>query len=97
MKRIVKYRVWDIENDRFTRFVYDSHYRSCSLSIHLSGGLVAVDQYGDEIEIDDSKYVIQQYTELNDDKNKEIYEGDIIKVNHLTQMKEHDMSDIYKK
>lgn len=43
-------------------------------------GTPSIFDNGDEIELDEQKYIIQSYTELKDSKGKEIFEGDIIQL-----------------
>lgn len=69
MKRIIKFRVWDTKNQKWT----DSRKRCCHISYTTENfGL-------------NKRFIFQQFTGVFDINNKEIYEGDIVKTdpNHI--------------
>jgi uncharacterized phage protein (TIGR01671 family) len=62
MNRQIKFRVWDIKNNRFCKVWCPGEVDiTCDLSSHFEG-----------------EYIFQQYTGLIDKNGKEIYEGDIL-------------------
>ena len=77
--REIKFRVWSVDDKQFVKSIYHTH-TECYIFIHaMFGNPVVFSQYGEEVELDETKYIIQQFTGCHDSTNKEIYEGDIVK------------------
>lgn len=80
--RELKFRVWSVDDKQFVKSIYHAH-TECYIFIHaMFGNPVIFSQYGEEVELDETKYIIQQFTGCHDSTNKEIYEGDILANNH---------------
>lgn len=71
MKREIKFRAWDTIQKRMF------YAGECKFSLDLSGGLFD-DEMSPPLNVS-YRFVLMQYTGLEDKNGKEIYEGDIVK------------------
>jgi len=71
MKRIIKFRAWDIPRGVM---VYPDTY-CCDMTVTFDGRVFCHDSY---YGIHDRHFILMLFTGLKDDNDRDIYEGDIV-------------------
>lgn len=75
--REIKFRIWDIDKRKF--IVNEIDRLSCGDTKKYMSERVDFENNSVEINADE-RYIFSEYTGLKDKNNKEIYEGDIVKL-----------------
>ena len=82
MERVIKFKVWDTEEKKWFKPVYDaSNGRLLDLSVTLSGELMrrTLTMPAEHVSIFPHKYLLVEYTGLQDKNNVEAYNGNTLK------------------